>query len=125
MRMHGSIRMGNLHFIEGSVNKHVCINILQEHLKASAEKFGIQEHFAFYHDSDPKYSSHLVRGWCLYICPEVIKTPRQSPDLNVIENLLAKLETKIRNHSISNKGDLKKPLREEWERISTKYTKNC
>jgi hypothetical protein len=36
----------------------------------------------------------------------------------VIENLLAKLETEIRNHSISNKGNLKKALREEWERIS-------
>jgi transposase len=120
--MHGGIKRGNLHFIEGSVNKHACVNILRERLKASAEKRGFQVHFAFYHDSDPKYSSHLVRGWCLYVCPKVIKTPPQSPDLNVIENLLAKLETEIRNHSISNKGDLKKTLREEWERISPKYT---
>jgi hypothetical protein len=90
------------------------------------KKLGIQEHFAFFHDSDPKYSSYLVRGWCLYNCSKVIKTPRQSPDLNVIENLLAKLETEITNRSISNKGDLKKALREEWERISPMYTnKNC
>jgi len=54
----------------------------------------------------------------LYNCPYVIKIAPQSPGLNVIENLLAKLETEIRNHSVSNKGDLKKALREEWERIS-------
>jgi len=58
----------------------------------------------------------------LYNCPKVIKTPLQSPGLNVIENLWAKLETEIRNHSVSNKGNLKKALREEWERISLKYT---
>jgi hypothetical protein len=104
-------RVGNLHFFEGSMNKFVSINILREHLKANAEKLGIQERFAFYHDSDPEYSSHLVRGWCLYNCPKVIKTPPQSPDLNVIENLWAKLETEIRSHSISKKGDLKKALR--------------
>jgi len=112
VRMHGGMKRGNLHFIKGSVTKHVCINIPQGHLKACAEELRIQEHFAFYHDSDPKYSSHLVRGWCLYSCPKVIKSPPQSPDLNVIENLLAKLETEIRNHTIFNKGDLKKALRE-------------
>jgi hypothetical protein len=78
------------------------------------KKFGIQERFTFYHDSDSNYSPYLVRGWCLYSCPNVIKTTPQSPDLNVIENLSAKLETEIRNRSISNKGDLKNALREEW-----------
>jgi len=76
--------VGHLHFIEDIMNKHVCLNIPQEHLKACAEKFGIQENVAFYRDSDPKHSSHLVRGWCLYYCTTVIKTLPQSPDLNVI-----------------------------------------
>jgi hypothetical protein len=31
----------------------------------------------------------------LYNCPKVIKTPPQSPHLNVTENLLSKLETEI------------------------------
>jgi hypothetical protein len=32
--------VGNLHFIEDIMNKHVYLHILREHLKA--EKFGIQ-----------------------------------------------------------------------------------
>jgi len=123
VRKHGSISRGNIHFVEGSMNKHGCVNILREHVETSAEKFGIQEHFAFYHESDPEYSSHLIRGCCLYNCPKVIKncTP-QSSGLNVIENLLPKLETEIRSHPVSNKGNLQKAVREEWERISPKYT---
>jgi len=68
MWMRASINRRNLNFIEGSMNKHLCVNIRRERLKVSAEKFGIQEHFAFYHESDPKYSSHLIRGLCLYNC---------------------------------------------------------
>jgi len=33
--------VGNLHFIKGIMNKHVYVNILREHLKASAGKLGI------------------------------------------------------------------------------------
>lgn len=32
--------VGNLHFIEGIMNKHIYANILQEHMKASAGKLG-------------------------------------------------------------------------------------
>jgi len=45
-----------------------------------------------------KVSSHLVRGWCLYNSPKVIKTLPQSPDLNMFENLWAKLGIEVRNH---------------------------
>ena len=71
----------------------------------------------------PKHSSHLVRRWCLYSWLKVIKTAPQLPDLNVIENLWAKLRTEIRNNSISNKEDLNKVLREEWKRINSECTK--
>jgi len=89
------------------MNKHVYVNVLREYLKASAENLGIQEHFACYHDNYPKHSVHLVREWCLYNCPKVIKTPPQSPDLNVIENFWDKLKREVRNK------DLNKYLREE------------
>jgi transposase len=56
----------------------------------------------------------------LYSCPKVIKTLSQSPELNVIENLWAQLETEISNHPVYNKG--LKALRDEWERTSPEYT---
>ena len=59
----------------------------------------------------------------MYSWLKVIKTAPQLPDLNVIENLWAKLRTEIRNNSISNKEDLNKVLREEWKRINSECTK--
>jgi hypothetical protein len=46
--------VGNLHFRAGNMNRHVCVNIAPKHLKASAEKLGIPENFAFYRDDDLK-----------------------------------------------------------------------
>jgi len=83
----------NLHLHEGIMNKHVYVNVFPEYLKAGAENFGIQEPFAFYHNNYPKHSLQLVREWCLYNFPKVIKTPPQLSDLNVTENIWAKFET--------------------------------
>jgi hypothetical protein len=46
--------VGNIHIIEGIINKHVYVNIPSEYLKTCAENLGIQEHFAFYHDNGQK-----------------------------------------------------------------------
>jgi hypothetical protein len=107
--------VGNLHLLGGIMNKHFYVNVFRGYLKASAENLGIQEHFEFYHANCPNHSAHLVREWCLYNYTKVIKTPPQSPNLNAIENLRAKLEKEIRNRE-----DLKNDLREEWERIRLK-----
>jgi hypothetical protein len=82
-----ALAVGNLNLLKGIMNKHVYVNVLRVYLKASAEKLGIQEHFAFYHNNYPKYSVYFVSEWCLYNCPKVIKTPPRSPDFNVIKNL--------------------------------------
>lgn len=115
--------VGKLHFVEGIMEKMQYLNILKNNLKQSAEKLGIKETFHFYQDNDPKHTAGIIKEWLLYHCPRVIKTPPQSPDLNIIENLWQKLEVEIRKHEISNKNDLKKVLLEEWEKISPDYTK--
>ena len=73
------------------------------------------ESFHFYQNNDPKHTelAEVVKEWLLYNCPRVVKTPSQSPDLNIIENLWHKLEIEIRKHKISNKNDLKRVLLEE------------
>lgn len=113
--------VGALHFIEGNMNKHMYLDILKQHLKASAEKMGLTNTFRFYQDNDPKHTSYLVKEWLLYNCPNLMKPPPQSPDLNIIENLWAKLETEIRKHTISNKQDLRNALQEEWSKITPDY----
>ena len=110
--MHGSIRSGNSSFYRGHHEQTRLCKHSSKTSKSQYWKLGIQEHCALYHDNDPKYSSRVVRHGYLYNCPKVIKTPPQSQDLNVTENLWFKLETEIRNYSISNKEDPKKALRE-------------
>lgn len=115
--------VGNLHFIEGVMDKNMYLNILRQNLQESAAKLGIKDCFRFYQDNDPKHSSFIVREWLLYNCPHVVKTPAQSPDLNVIEHVWALLKEKIKKYTIKNKNDLKNALLKEWGEITPEFTK--
>ena len=84
--------VGKLHFIDGIMEKFSFLNILKNNLVQSAEKLGIKGSFHFYQDNDPKHTAGIVKEWLLYHCSRVIKTPPQSPDLNIIENWKLKFE---------------------------------
>ncbi|GBL72259.1 Transposable element Tcb2 transposase [Araneus ventricosus] len=79
--------VGNLHFIDGMMGKYMYLGILKQNLKQRAEKMGILPHYKLYQVNDPKHNAHICRLWTLYQCPQVIRTPTQSPDLNPIENI--------------------------------------
>lgn len=115
--------VGNLEFIETTMDKGKYLDILKSNLIQSAQKLGIKEDFRFYQDNDPKHTAGIVQTWLIWKCPHVMKPPAQSPDLNVIENLWSILEKNIRKHNISNKSDLKAALVEEWEKITPEVTK--
>lgn len=115
--------VGNLHFIDGIMDKFQYLNILRENLKTSATKLRIGESFNFYQDNDPKHSAFVVKEWLLYNCPKVIKTPAQSPDLNAIEHLWEELGRRISKRRFSNKEQLKTALREEWDNIPVSVCK--
>lgn len=120
MSAHG---VGNLHIINGIIDKIVYLNILKNNLKQSAVKMGLSDSFKFYQDNDPRHKSYIVREWLLYNCANVIETPAQSSDLNLIENLWHELDKRIRKHTISNKEVLISKLKHEWSNISAEYTK--
>lgn len=113
--------VGNLVFIDETMDQNVYLGILKGNLNVSAQKLGLRENFKYYQDNDPKHKAWRVRMWLLFNCPKVLETPPQSPDLNVIENLWHYLDRAVRKHNISNKQDLKNVLQEEWDKISTNY----
>lgn len=113
--------VGNWEFIETKMDKWGYLNILKKNLQSSVQKLGISDTFKFYADNDPKHSSRVCQEWLLYNTPKVIQTPPQSPDFNVIEHVWHILDSKIREHQISNKNELKKVLEEEWKKIDVNY----
>ncbi|GBM33296.1 hypothetical protein AVEN_101629-1 [Araneus ventricosus] len=113
--------MGNLDFIDGTMNKYVYLDILNRNLKQSASNLGISRHFKFYQDNDTKDTADICKLSVLYHCPGVIKTTAQSPDINFIEHVWDYLQQKINEHNISKKQELRKHLIEEWAKISGSF----
>ena len=115
--------VGNLVFIDGIMDHRVYMTILNNNLKVSAQNLGILNNFVYYQDNDPKHTATNVRLWCLYNCPQTLKTPPQSPDLNPIEHIWKELEVRIRSHHIKSKIQLKAVIIEEWNKIGAEITK--
>lgn len=112
---------GCLHFIEGIMDQHAYLDILKTNLPRSVDKLSLGCDWRFYQDNDPKHKAYKVRSWLLYNCPHVMETPPQSPDINPIENLWNYLDTKVREHQVSSKTQLKTALLEEWEKIPPSF----
>ncbi|GFX35089.1 transposable element Tc1 transposase [Trichonephila clavipes] len=79
----------NLVFIDSIMDHKLYIDILNNNLKESAKKLGLDGNFIFQQDNDPKHTARNVKVWCLFHCKQQLHTPPQSPDINVMENLWA------------------------------------
>ncbi|GBN17702.1 hypothetical protein AVEN_254255-1 [Araneus ventricosus] len=101
------------------------LDILKQNLKQSAEKMGILPHYKLYLDNDPKHNAHIYTLWALYHCPQVIRTPAQSPDLNTTENIWGHLNNGIHKFKISSKNELGEKLMSEWDKIEGNVCKSC
>ncbi|GBO25385.1 hypothetical protein AVEN_12128-1 [Araneus ventricosus] len=74
-------------------------------------------------DNDSKHTALNVSLWCLYNCPQNLKTPPQSPDLNPIKHIWRELEVRVRKHNIKTKSELKTVMMEGWMNIDAEITK--
>lgn len=59
--------VGELVFIDETMEKYVNLNILKQNLLKSAQKLYLPRNFYFQHDRDPKHMMYIVRQWIVYI----------------------------------------------------------
>ncbi len=113
--------VGNLVFIEGTLNKEGYLKIPRDNVLQSAEKMGLGHHFKFWQDNDPKHKSRLCKKWLLYRIPLNITPSATSPDLNPIENVWDELDRRVHERPISPIPELQERFQEEWAKLSLEY----
>ncbi|CAF1531494.1 unnamed protein product, partial [Rotaria magnacalcarata] len=55
--------VGNLHFIDGTMDRFMYREILEKNLMEAANKLGLSNDFIFQHDNDPKHRAVFVNDW--------------------------------------------------------------
>lgn len=91
--------VGNLHFIDGIMDKHLYKRILSEHLEDSRLKLNLPDNFIFQQDNDPKHTSQYVCDYFENNGINVLSWPSQSPDMNPIEHLWAYIKEKLKKNA--------------------------
>ncbi len=85
----------NLVFIDRHMTGKMYVDILRANLKTSARKLGLKNCFHFQQDNNTKHTMLCTHKFLLYNAPRRLLTSPQSPDMNIIENLLSLLEVKF------------------------------
>jgi hypothetical protein len=106
--------VGEMHIFTENLDADLMKEILQEHLKASAEMLFPPGLWYFQQDNDPKHKSNLVQTWLFNAGICCLDFPPYSPDLNPIENIWSILKRRVENQNPRTIEDLKLRLTEEW-----------
>ena len=114
--------VGNLCFIEGSMDRFLYREILRKNLLQSCQKLGLENLFLFQHDNGPKHTAGAVKDWLKQKKIKTLNWPPFSPDMNPIEHLCDELERRMKKYHPKNKEEPKVILLKEWNNIGTDVT---
>ena len=87
-------------------------------LLPSARKVKLGQKFTFQHDNDPKHTAKATLEWQRNKKITAFPWPRQSPNLNPIENLWHDLKIAVHQCSPRNLTELQQCCTEEWANIA-------
>ena len=106
--------------IEGRMDQHQYKEILQRDLMYTVMAYDLDpSNLIFQHDNDPKHTAKSVRQWLKSQKFDVLKWPAQSPDLNPIEHLWARLKRRLNQYESAPIGilELSERIEECWASI--------
>ena len=67
--------VGNLVFIDSTMNSNDYLNILRSNLQDSVNKLCLGSNWVFQQDNDPKHTARMLKEWLLYRTPKQLDHP--------------------------------------------------
>ena len=116
--------VGELHRIEGTMDRYVYVNILRKSLLGTLEQYGLdREDVYFQQDGDSKHTSKHALGFLDVEGIDLLPWSPNSPNMSPIENLWDYLDHLVcaRDPWPKNLDELWLALKEEWESIPLSF----
>ncbi|GBN41454.1 Transposable element Tc1 transposase [Araneus ventricosus] len=108
--------MGPLRRIQGIMDKFQYEDILENTMRPYARNCPGRG-FISKQDNDPKHRSKHIQNWLSRRHVTLLDWPSESPDLNIIEGVWAKLERRLVGRNARNSDEKFSQFEEDWKKI--------
>ena len=119
--------MGTIKIVDGTIDRHKYIEILENNLWPVIAQHFPNKNFLFQDDNAHKHRVRDVENYKARNNVHSISWPAQSPDLNIIENVYLKLKRGLQ-HRVENArpaAEHSHAITQEWQTIHMGCTDRC